>query len=131
MTFTDTNVFVYAVGNPHPLKDVARAFFEASFRNGTLLYTSAEVLQELAHVYLRVGRYDSFDAAISLLTRFNVEVWPLEQEDVALARQLHEQHPNLSARDLCHLASCQRRGATGMMTFDRDLAVAFGDAPAR
>ena len=127
MTFVDTNMFVYAVGNPHPLKDVARAFFEASVRNGTLLFTSAEVLQELAHVYLRAGRYDSFDAAISLLTRFNVEVWPLEQEDVTLARQLHERHPNLSARDLCHLASCQRRGVSEMMTFDQALAAAFNN----
>ena len=131
MTFLDTNIFVYAVGNPHPLQEVVWRFFAESSDQGVPLCTSAEVLQELAHIYLRVGRRGSFDAAISLLARFDIEVWPLEQEDVALARQLHEQHPNLSARDLCHLASCQRRGATEMMTFDGDLAVAFGDAPAR
>ena len=127
MTFVDTNVFVYAVGNPHPLKDVARAFFEASVQDDTPLFVSAEVLQELAHVYLRVGRYGSFDAAMALLTRFSVAVWPLEGEDVALARQLHEQHPHLSARDLCHLASCQRRGAGAVMTFDQALAAAFAN----
>jgi predicted nucleic acid-binding protein len=37
MTFVDANVFVYAVGNPHPLKDVAQAFFETSVEDGTLL----------------------------------------------------------------------------------------------
>lgn len=125
MTFADTNVFVYAVGNPHPLKDVARAFFEASLLHGVPLCTSAEVLQELAHVYLRVRRYDSFEAAISLLTRFNVAVLPLEAEDVLLARQLHEQYPDLSARDLCHLASCRRRSVDELMTFDGNLATAF------
>ena len=126
MTFLDTNVFVYAVGNPHPLSEVAWQFFADSIEQGMPLCTSAEVLQELAHVYLRVQRLASFDAAISLLERFNIEVWPLEADDVILARQLHEQYPNLSARDLCHLASCQRRGITEIMTFDDDLAAAAG-----
>ena len=26
MTFVDTNVFMYAVGRPHPLQDAARTF---------------------------------------------------------------------------------------------------------
>ena len=131
MTFTDTNVFVYAVGGPHPLQEAAWNFLETSHQTGTPLCTSAEVVQELIHIFLPVGRYQSFDSAMDLITDFGVDVWPLEAADVLLARQLHEQHPNLSARDLCHLASCQRRGATEMMTFDRDLAVAFGDARAR
>ena len=129
MTFLDTNIFVYAVGKPHPLRLAAWRFFAESNERGTPLCTSAEVLQELAHVYLRVGRRASFDAVISLLTRFNVEVWPLEEADIVLARQLHEQYPHLSARDLCHLASCRRRGVSEMMTFDQGLAAAFSNPP--
>ena len=129
MTFLDTNIFVYAVGNPHPLQQAAWRFFAESDERGIPLCTSAEVLQELAHVYLRVGRRGSFDAAIALLSEFNVEVWPLEEEDITLARQLHELHPHLAARDLCHLAVCQRRGIDEMMTFDQDLATAFNNAP--
>ena len=117
MTFIDTNVFMYAVGRPHPLKAAALAFFAAAYANGTLLCTSAEVLQELAHAYLRVGRGETFDAAMALMSRANVEVWALEAADVALARQLHEQHPELQARDLCYLASCQRRGVSEIMDF--------------
>ena len=86
---------------------------------------SAEVLQELAHAYLRVGRADTFDRALALVRLYGIEVWALEQDDVILARQLHDQHPTLSARDLCHLASCQRRGVSEMMTFDQALASAF------
>ena len=83
------------------------------------LFTSAEVLQELLHVYLPVGRLDSLEAAMALIVRFGVKVWPLEKEDVELARQLHEQYPMLSARDLCHLASCIRRGVSEIKTFDQ------------
>ncbi len=125
MTFVDANVFMYAVGGPHPLQQIAWEFLRRSYSNGSPLCTSAEVLQELAHAYLRVGRGETFDRAMILVRRYGVEVWSLEREDVLLARQLHEQHPGLSARDLCHLASCQRRGVSGMMTFDRNLASVF------
>lgn len=124
MTFVDTNVFMYAVGKPHPLKSRAQDFFIESHGTLTSLYTSAEVLQELMHAYLPGGRSDVFEDALALMGQASVEVWPLEEEDVMLARQLHGQHPTLEARDLCHLASCQRRGVREIMTFDRALSAA-------
>ena len=127
MTFVDTNVFMYAVGGPHPLQRVAWEFLRQSYSSGSFLCTSAEVLQELAHAYLRVGRADTFDRAMALVRRYGVEVWSLESDDVLLARQIYNQHPDLSARDLCHLAVCQRRGVDEMMTFDQGLASAFRD----
>ena len=131
MTFVDTSVFMYAVGRPHPLQASARGFFAASSRHGTRLCTSAEVLQELAHAYLPVGRRRTLDAAMTLVARADVEVWSLEEADVRLARQLHASHPALGARDLCHLASCRRRGVTQFMTFDRNLGAATGTPAAR
>ena len=122
MIFVDTNVFMYAVGRPHVLQASAQDFFIEANRNGTPLCTSAEVMQELAHVYLPTGRLQTFDATLELLASAPVEVWPLEEADVALARQLHEQHPALQARDLCHLASCRRRGVREIKTFDQTFA---------
>ena len=119
MIFVDANVFMYAVGRPHPLRELARLFFIEAMLSGASLCTSAEVLQELAHAYLPVGRLQVFDAALDLLVEYGVEVWPLEEADVALARQLHERYPNLQVRDLCHLASCQRRGVSEIKTYDR------------
>jgi len=126
MIFVDTNVFVYAVGRPHDLQLIAQEFFVEANQSGTLLCTSAEVMQELAHVYLPTGRLQTFDAALDLIVSAAVEVWPLEEADVALARQLHEQHPTLQARDLCHLASCRRRGIRDIKTFDQAFAAVFG-----
>ncbi len=128
--FVDTNVFMYAVGRPHPLRDPAREFFVECNRSRTPLCTSAEVLQELVHAYLPVARPRTLDAAMSLIARSRVEVWPLEYEDVTLARQLHEQFPALGARDLCHLASCRRRGVSEVKTFDQALQ-AVSAAPRR
>ncbi len=119
MIFVDTNVFMYAVGRPHPLKIREREFFIDSRRGSTTLFTSAEVLQELAHAYLPVGGLQTLDAALALVAGYGVQVWPLEEDDVSLARQLYELHPSLAPRDLCHLANCRRRGIREIKTFDR------------
>ena len=70
----------------------------------------------------------TFDAATGLIARAGVEVWPLEEADVALARRLHERYPALQARDLCHLASCRRRGVKEIKTFDETFAAIFGNS---
>ncbi|MDE2669844.1 MAG: type II toxin-antitoxin system VapC family toxin [Chloroflexota bacterium] len=126
MIFVDTNVFMYAVGRAHPLKSAAREFLTEASRAAMPLCTSAEVVQELAHAYLRVSRPDAFDEALATITGFAVEVWPLGFEDVTLARQLSDRYPQLSARDLCHLASCRRRGVSEIKTFDRGLDAVAG-----
>ena len=129
MTFVDTSVFMYAIGKPHPLQSQAREFFDESLLTAKPLCTSAEVLQELLHAYLPVQRYGALDDALALMRRAAVRVWPLEAADVTLARQLHDKHPVLGVRDLCHLASCRRRGVREIMTFDQSLAAASPKSP--
>ncbi|MDZ7670546.1 MAG: type II toxin-antitoxin system VapC family toxin [Gammaproteobacteria bacterium] len=122
MIFVDTNVIMYAVGRAHPLKAAAREFFETALADQTRLCTSAEVLQELLHAYLPVGRMQTWEDALTLVQRLNVAVWPLESADVIAAGALQAQFPALDARDLCHLASCRRREVAGIKTYDRALA---------
>jgi predicted nucleic acid-binding protein len=112
------------VGRPHPLRAPAQAFFEEALDREERLVTSAEVLQELLHAYLPVGRRATLDAATEL-ARSLTTVWPLEADDVDMARSLLERHPGLGARDLVHLATCVRRQVSRLHTFDRDLADAF------
>ena len=81
MIFVDTNVFMYAVGRPHTLQTPAQTFFVEANRRDMPLCTSAEVMQELAHVYLPTGRLQTFDATLALMANAAVEVWPLEEAD--------------------------------------------------
>ncbi len=126
MTFVDANVFVYAVGGEHPLRAEAHRFLTRCAERGEPLATSAGVLQELLHVYLSVGRAATLDKALALVDRTVGTVWPVEAEDVRLARVLAYRHPGLSARDLVHLATCRRREISQIKTFDRALATAMG-----
>lgn len=125
MIFVDTNVLMYAVGRAHPLREPARQFFEETLEQEERLVTSAEVLQELMHAYLPVGRLATLDAALQLADARIAVVWPVEAEDVRFARLLIESHPGLGARDLLHLASCRRREVEAIKTYDRGLAAAF------
>ena len=126
MTFVDSSALMYAVGKPHPLQAEAQEFFVQAIQEGVVLSTSAEVLQEMLHVYKSTGRIELFENALALVTELSMEVWPLESEDVLLTRQLHVLHPGLSARDLCHLASCRRRGVREIKTFDEALGAVLG-----
>jgi uncharacterized protein len=123
--FVDTNVFMYAVGGAHPLRDEARRLLRERLGQGPPLVTSAEVLQELLHAYLPAGRGPTLHAALELASRRMAEVWPVEADDVRLAADLAGSHPRLAARDLLHLACCTRRGVREVITFDRELAEAF------
>ena len=127
MIFVDTNVFMYAIGRSHRLQAAAQNFFAQAADSHLRLFTLAEVLQELMHVYEATGRMNTFATAMELVDRSVAEVWPLEREDVELARQIHDQYPVLGARDLCHLASCRRRGITRIKTFDQSFLSVAGD----
>jgi len=123
--FVDTNVLMYAVGGEHPLRRDARAFFESALEQRHRLATSAEVLQELLHAYLPVNRLQTLDAALKLAEARIAELWPVESDDVRLARALVTRHAGLGARDLLHIACCKRRDVGEIKTFDRGLAAAF------
>ncbi len=125
MIFVDTNVFMYAVGRSHPLREAAQEFFAEHLRGGDVLVTSAEVMQELLHAYLPVNRLETLDAALTLARARMGSIWPVETEDVELARSLIRKYPALGARDLLHAACCTRRGVERIKTFDRALGAAF------
>lgn len=122
MIFVDTNVLMYAVGRPHPLREEAQAFFADQLAGQVRLASSAEVLQELLHAYLPVGRIETLDSALTLAGSLLHAVWPVELEDVHYGRRLVERHGELGARDVLHLACCKRRGVREIKTFDRALA---------
>lgn len=94
MIFVDTNVFMYAVGRPHPLRESPAPSSPSTSRG--------------ERCCARTG-----------------VIWPVEPEDVELARSLVSSEPGLRARDLLHLACCRRRGVERVMTYDRGLAAAF------
>ncbi len=125
MRFVDTNVFIYAAGREPNRSRQALSMLTEPPPDEVPLFTSAEVLQELLHVYLRRQELVLYDALVSSFDRLLRDVLPVTGQDLRLARTLSERFPTLGARDLVHLAVCQRADATDLLSFDRALNEAW------
>ncbi|MGA1310042.1 MAG: type II toxin-antitoxin system VapC family toxin [Gemmatimonadaceae bacterium] len=118
MIFVDSNIPMYLVGQPHPLKERARVLLEQAVAQGASLVTSAEVLQEIVHRYQAIRRVDAMRAALEVLTGLVSEVHPVERRDVLRAVGVLEGVPALSARNALHVAVMERHGVRDILSFD-------------
>ena len=64
MIFLDSNIPMYLIGAPHANKDAARRALEWWITRGERLVTSAEVMQEILHRYVAIGRLDAIQPAL-------------------------------------------------------------------
>jgi predicted nucleic acid-binding protein len=89
------------------------------------LVTDAEVLQEIMHRYVAIGRQDAIQPAFEVLLGIVDEVFPIELRDVERAKDILLGTVKLSARDTLHLAVMERHSIQQIMTFD----IGFDAAP--
>lgn len=118
MIFVDSNIPMYLVGAPHPLKDAARAAIERCVHRGERMVTSAEVMQEILHRFVAIKRPEAIQAALDVLAGVVDGVLPIEAVDVTNARDVLLSRARLSARDALHVAVMKRHGIERVMSFD-------------
>ena len=118
MIFVDSNIPMYLVGSPHPHKADAQRLLETAVAAGEPLVTSAEVLQEILHRYVAIGRPEAIQPAFDAVTAVADEVLSVRRADVERARELVLGAARLSARDALHVAVMEREDITRIMSFD-------------
>lgn len=118
MIFIDSNIPMYLVGAAHSHKEDAQRILGKLIANRTRLVSSAEVLQEILHRYVALGRRDAIKPAFDALLGIVEEVYPIDQDDVERARNLLMSKSGLSARDALHVAIMERHGIRQIVTFD-------------
>ena len=119
MTLVDSNVPMYLIGADHPHKVDARRWLEKCVVDGERLVTDAEVLQEILHRYVAIGRRDAIQPALEALLAVVDDVVPIEAADVLAARDVLLGTPTLSARDAIHVAIMRRHRIAEVLSFDR------------
>jgi predicted nucleic acid-binding protein len=117
--FVDSNITVYAFGGDHPHRANARTVLDLSRSGRGDLWSDAETLQELMHVYLRREGIERARTAIrvfreALLDRIAV----VTGEDVAAAVRL-DLPLRVQSRDRVHVAVMQRLGLDTIISSDR------------
>lgn len=122
MIFVDSNVPIYAAGEPDRLQPPCLQIMRAVAATSGTFVTNAEVLQEVLHVSRRGGRSSRgrtvFDVFAEAMGR---EVLPIDRADVVQAAQLAEAaKTRISTRDFVHLATMRRHGIERIVSADRD-----------
>lgn len=110
---------MYLVGAPHPHKVDAQRLLERAIGDRERLVTDAEVLQEILHRYVAIGRRDAIQPALEALLGVVDEVFPVETASVLRAKDIVLAYPRLSARDALHVATMERHRLHRILTFDR------------
>ena len=118
MIFIDSNVPMYLVGTEHPHKIDAQRMLERCIADDERLVTDAEVLQEILHRYIAIGRKDAISPAFQAILGVVDEVFAIELRDVERARDILLASRQLSARDAVHLAIMERNRIEAILSFD-------------
>ena len=118
MIFVDSNVPMYLVGAAHPHKVDAQRLLESAIATGERLVTDAEVLQEILHRYVAIGRPEAIQPAFDAVLGVVDEVFSVEPRDVDRAKTIVLGRRKLSARDALHVAIMERERVATIMSFD-------------
>lgn len=119
MILVDSNIPMYLVGAAHPHKIDAQRLLEQSIANGERLVADAEVLQEILHRYHAINRPEAIQPAFDALLGVVDEVYPIDEQDVRLAKDILLGYRTLSSRDALHVAVMRRYGVGTIISFDR------------
>jgi uncharacterized protein len=119
--FLDTAVLMYAGGGAHSLRAPAQRIVQAVVEGALDAVTSAEVVQEILHRFVAIGRQEvGVRMARDVLDLF-APVLPITHAVMDRMPELVERYPRLAARDLVHVATCLEAGIGSIVSADRGL----------
>lgn len=117
----DTTVFIYAIGGDHPYRDPCRGIVARAQREPVEGGTSAQVIQELAHIVLRrTGDGGRARVEACAAAAFCRPVYDLEWPDLQRALDLVASAPDLDVADAVSAATALNRGIGAILSADRD-----------
>jgi len=118
--FLDSNVFIYAAGAESPNKGPCVALLRRVASGELDAATSAEVIQEIHHVFRRRGRLrDGVTLAREIAGLFP-GLLSVTRADVLRSGEILTARPQLSPRDALHAATALNAGISTVVSADSD-----------
>jgi predicted nucleic acid-binding protein len=118
--FLDTNIFLYAAGASHPLREACAKVLRR-VADGTLDATiNSEVVQEILYVLTRRGRRDDALKLAGHLTALFPDLLAVTRDDVVEAWGLLRKYSGISVRDAIHVGTMLRNGLKTVVSADSD-----------
>jgi predicted nucleic acid-binding protein len=117
--FIDTAVVMYANGASHPLREPCQEIMVRVGDGRLEAVTSAEVIQEILHRFKSIGRHEVGIQIARLAMDAFTPVLPITHALMRRVPDLAGRYPNLSARDLVHVATCIHESISEIVSPDR------------
>jgi predicted nucleic acid-binding protein len=114
----DTNIFMYAVGRPHPYKEPCQKILQAIGAGAVDFNTDAEVLQELLYVYSLKGQREKGIWAVEKVFIISPNPSSITRLEVNEAKELMKKYPVLLPRDAIHAGVIIAQGYEGILSAD-------------
>jgi uncharacterized protein len=114
----DSNIPMYLIGASHPHKSDAQRLLEKLVSDRQRLVTDAEVLQEILHRFVAIGRRDAIQPAFDALLGVVDQVLAVDLAVAERAKQIVLGRRQMSARDAVHLAVMEQHGIEQILSFD-------------
>jgi hypothetical protein len=124
--FIDTAVIMYAIGSDHPLKEPCRRVLARVAEGGLDAVVSVEVVQEIVHRFVAVRRPGLGAAVAGETLDLFAPVLPVTHFVMRRVPELVGEYPNLTARDIVHVATCQQEGIETIISPDRGFDAVVG-----
>lgn len=119
MIVLDSNIFMYAAGQPHAHRAPCLALLNRIAAGEVEAITNTEVLQEILHRYRAIGRWDDGRRVYDLTRRIMATVLPISVDVMDSARVLMDEQSQLGARDAVHAAFALTAGDGAICSYDR------------
>ena len=116
--FIDSSVIMYASGADHPMRSPCGRIMSAIADGRLEAVTSVEVVQEIVHRYLSIGRAAGGLLVAEQTMDIFAPVLPVTHALMRRVPDLARRYPRLQARDLVHVATCIHEGITEIITTD-------------
>ena len=102
--FLDSNIIMYVLGSPHPLKTPCLRVLEKVRSSKIKVCTNTEVFQEILYRYYSIGKEELAHTACELLNDIAEPVFSVTHEDITKAMSLLNQY-SIPVRDAVHTAT--------------------------
>jgi len=118
--FLDTNIFLYAVGQAHPLRAPCADILRRVAAGTLQATTNAGVVQEILYVLVRRNRRNDARKLASSVASLFPDLLPVTQGDLLAACDLLGRYSRLSVRDSVHAATMLGNGMHRIASVDPD-----------
>lgn len=120
MNLIDTNIFIYAAGRQHPLKDPCIIALSKIVEAPGNFNIDVEVLQEILHIYSARGELRKGVEMVGDLLVLFPNPFPVGKHEIVAATSLITRYPGISARDAIHAAVVAQHSLAGIVSTDGD-----------